>query len=125
MTTPHPIPAPNHPVMLYVTAPSRDAALALGRALVAERLAACVNVLDGMTSVYRWNGVVEEAAEAVLLVKTLAGRYEAAAARIAELHPYETPCVLEIPLGRGAADYVAWLTAGVAGGVAGGVAAAG
>lgn len=119
MTAPHAAPdaAPfdaDRPALLYVTAPSRDQALALGRALVDERLAACVNVLDGMTSIYRWNDAVEEAAEAVLLVKTTAGRYEAAAARIGELHPYETPCVLEIPLGRGAAGYVAWLAAGVA-----------
>lgn len=106
--------AADRPVLLYVTAPSRDAALALGRALVEERLAACVNVLDGMTSVYRWNGAIEEAQEAVLLVKTMAGRYEAAAARVRQLHAYETPCVLEIPLGRGDADYVAWLAAGVA-----------
>lgn len=105
--------APDHPVLLYVTAPSRDAALALGRALVEQRLAACVNVLDGMTSVYRWNGAVEEAQEAVLLVKTMAGVYEAAAARVRQLHPYETPCVLEIPLGRGDAEYVAWLAAGI------------
>lgn len=100
------------PALLYVAASDRAEALAIGRTLVEERLAACVNVLDGMTSVYRWKDAVEEAREAVLLVKTSADRFDAASARILELHSYETPCVLEIPLGRGAPDYVAWLLAG-------------
>lgn len=101
-------------ILIYVTAPNRAAALAMGRALVDERLAACVNVLDGMTSIYRWQGVVETADEAVLLVKTAAGRFDAVAARIRELHSYDTPCVLEIPLGRGDPAYAAWLLAGLA-----------
>lgn len=100
--------------MLYVTASDRAEALRIGRALVEERLAACVNVLDGMTSVYRWNDAIEEGREAVLLVKTASDRFDAVCARIAALHSYQTPCVLEIPLGRAAPDYAAWLIAGSA-----------
>jgi periplasmic divalent cation tolerance protein len=104
--------ADDRPILLYVTAADRKEALRVGRALVEEGLAACVNVLDGMTSVYRWKDAVEQADEAVLLVKTLAARFDAVAARIKQLHSYETPCVLEIPLGRGDPDYAAWLIAG-------------
>jgi periplasmic divalent cation tolerance protein len=75
----------------YVTAPP-EAAERLARALVEERLAACVNRVDA-ASVYRWEGQVHEEAEVVLLAKTTDGRYDALAARVRELHPHEVPCV--------------------------------
>ncbi|HZH27197.1 MAG TPA: divalent-cation tolerance protein CutA [Azospirillaceae bacterium] len=98
-------------VFAYVTAPDRDGAERIGRTLVDERLAACVNVLDGMTSIYRWKGAVEATQEAVLIAKTRADIFTLLAARVRELHPYETPCVVEIPVGRGDAGYLAWLSA--------------
>ncbi|SMH57888.1 divalent-cation tolerance protein CutA [Azospirillum agricola] len=96
-------------VLAYVTAGSREEALRIGRALVGERLAACANVLDGMTSVYRWNGAIEEAAEAVLIAKTRAELFEPLAERVRALHSYDTPCVVEVKLGRGNPAFLAWL----------------
>jgi periplasmic divalent cation tolerance protein len=76
---------------VYVTVP-RDAAAALARRLVDERLAACVNRVD-CASVYRWEGAVHEDDEAILLAKTSADRYDALVDRVRELHPHEVPCV--------------------------------
>jgi len=98
-------------VFAYVTAPDRIEAERIGRALVDERLAACVNILDGMRSIYRWKGAVETAQEAVLIAKTRDDAFPLLAARVRDLHPYETPCVVEIPVGRGDAGYLAWLSA--------------
>lgn len=97
------------PVFVYITAPSRDDALRIGRALVEERLAACVNLLGGMTSIYRWEGAVETAEETVLIAKTRRDRFDALAARVAELHSYAVPCIVELPVGRGNAAYLEWL----------------
>lgn len=98
-------------VLAYITAGSREEALHIGRALVEERLAACANVLDGMTSVYRWNGAVEEAPEAVLIAKTRAALFDRLAERVRALHSYDTPCVVEIKLGRGNPGFLGWLEA--------------
>jgi len=98
-------------VAAYITAGSREEALRIGRALVEERLAACVNVLDGMTSVYRWNGAVEEASEAVLIAKTRAALFDRLTERVRALHSYDTPCVVELRLERGNPAYLDWLRA--------------
>ncbi len=98
-------------VLAYITAGSRDEARRIGRALVEERLAACANVLDGMTAIYRWNGAVEEASEAVLIAKTRADLFDRLTERVRELHSYDTPCVVEIELGRGNPAFLDWLRA--------------
>ena len=97
--------------LCYVTAGSRDEALAIGRTVVEERLAACANVLDGMTSLYWWRGVLEQAGEAALILKTRAELVERLAARIKELHSYECPCVVALPIAAGNPDYLAWIAA--------------
>ena len=96
-------------VFAYITAGSRDEALRIGRALVDERLAACANILDGMTSIYRWQGAVEEATETVLIAKTRAELFDRLAARVRDLHSYEVPCVVELKVGRGNPAYLDWL----------------
>lgn len=96
---------------VYVTAPDRDVALRLGRALVAERLAACANVLDNMTSVYWWEGEVQEDGEAVLVLKTRAELVEALTAQVKALHPYDCPCVVSFAIAAGNPDYLDWLRA--------------
>lgn len=98
-------------VFCYVTCPDRALAEDLARRLVEERLAACGNVLDGMRSVYRWEGKVEEASEAVLIVKTRAELVERVTARVRELHPYACPCVAALPVTGGNPDYLAWIAA--------------
>jgi periplasmic divalent cation tolerance protein len=81
----------------------------IARALVEERLAACVNVVPGVVSVYRWKGAVEREGELLLVIKTMADRVEALKARLLELHPYELPEVVVIPIGGGHGAYLAWL----------------
>lgn len=99
-------------VFAYITAGSRGEAVTIGRALVEERLAACANVLDGMTSIYRWQGVVEQASEAVLIAKTRASLFDRLAARVMELHSYDLPCVVALPVTAGLPAYLAWLRDG-------------
>jgi periplasmic divalent cation tolerance protein len=97
--------------MLYITASSRDEAKKIGRGLVEERLAACANVIDGMESIYWWQGKLTEDREAVLIVKTRADLVAAVTAKVRELHSYTVPCVVALPLLDGNPDYLAWLAA--------------
>lgn len=99
-------------VFAYVTAGSPEEARRIGRALVEERLAACANILDGMTSIYRWQGAVEEATESVLIAKTRAALFEPLAVRVRELHSYDVPCVVELKVDRGNPAYFDWLREG-------------
>lgn len=96
-------------VFAYITAGSREEAARIGRTLVEERLAACANILDGMTSIYRWEGAIEEATEAVLIAKTRADLFDRLAARVRDLHSYSVPCVVELTVGRGNPAYLDWL----------------
>lgn len=96
-------------LVVLVTAPSPEVAAALARALVEARLAACGNVLPGLRSIYRWQGQVHDEAEALLVLKTTRGRFEALRDEVQRLHPYETPEVLALPVEAGAARYLAWV----------------
>jgi periplasmic divalent cation tolerance protein len=100
----------NH-CMLYVTTGSRDEALKIGRALVSEKLAACANVLGEVTSIYGWQGKVEEAGEVVLIAKTRKDLSEKALARIQELHSYEVPSAVAYDMAGGLPSYLAWIDA--------------
>ena len=93
----------------YVTAGSREEALAIGRTVVEERLAACANVLDGVSSIYWWQGTLEQASEAVLILKTRAELVERLTARIRELHRYDCPCVVALPIEAGNPAYLDWI----------------
>ena len=81
----------------------------LARTLVEQRLAACVNMLPAVQSIYRWNGAVEEAAEVTLLIKTTAARYAALEQAIQALHPYELPEVIAVPVSAGLPAYLGWI----------------
>ena len=96
-------------VVVLVTAGNRDEGLRIGRALVEERLAACVNVVGPMRSIYRWEGAVEEADEHLLVVKARARDLDALGARVRALHSYDVPEVLALPVTAGSEDYLAWL----------------
>ena len=103
--------ATNSQVAIVLTTLGADVdAGALARTLVEERLAACVNVLPPMTSMYHWKGAIEQEREQQLVIKTAAGRVGALEARLRELHPYEVPefVVLE---GRASVAYAAWIEA--------------
>lgn len=97
--------------VVLVTAPAGEAAPLLARTLVEERLAACVNVLPAVSSVFRWDGAVEEASETLLVVKTRRDRLERVFGRIVELHPYEVPEVVALPIVDGLEPYLDWVRA--------------
>jgi periplasmic divalent cation tolerance protein len=101
--------ASSETLLVVTNLPDRDAAMRLARALVEQRLAACVNVLNGCTSVYRWEGAIEETEEVPLLIKTRAARYPELEALIRELHPYELPEIIAVPVVRGLPDYLEWV----------------
>ncbi|HEY4134736.1 MAG TPA: divalent-cation tolerance protein CutA [Alphaproteobacteria bacterium] len=98
-------------MMAYVTASSRAEALTLGRALVEERLAACANVFEGATSIYRWGDKLQEEAEAILILKTRAELIEALTARLRDLHSYDLPCVVAWRIDGGNPPYLDWVRA--------------
>lgn len=102
---------PDRATFVYMTAGGVEQARALGRALVEERLAACVNIVDGMRSIYRWQGKVEEATEAVIVAKTTARLVDALTARVRELHDYDCPCVVALDIAGGNPDYLEWISA--------------
>lgn len=96
-------------LLVLTSLPDRAAAVRLAQSLVGSRLAACVNVMGGCTSVYRWKGTVEQTDEVPVLIKTRAARYEELEAAIRDLHPYEVPEVIAIPLARGLSAYLDWV----------------
>lgn len=96
-------------VLLYATCTSDEEALKIGEALVAERLAACANVLGRTTSIFRWEGKVQREHEVALLLKTRADLVDAATARIKSLHSYTVPCVVALDVTGGNSDFRAWI----------------
>jgi periplasmic divalent cation tolerance protein len=96
-------------VFVYTTWPSTVEAEKAGRALVERRLAACVNILPGMISHYRWEGKIERAEEAVMLVKTRASLAPKIEAAVKALHSYDTPAILVLPLESVEGNYLGWL----------------
>ena len=100
-------------IVVLVTVPDAPTAEKLGEALVGERLAACVNVIGGVRSIYRWQGAVEKNAELLCVCKSTREQFERLRARVVELHPYELPCVVALPIALGHAPYLAWIAASV------------
>lgn len=95
--------------VVLCTVPDADTAQTLATALVTEKLAACVNIIPGITSIYRWKGAVEQDTEQLLLIKTAAAGFQQLAARIRALHPYELPEIISVPLETGQQDYIQWI----------------
>lgn len=99
------------PVVLYITVPNREEGLRIGRALVEEKLVACANVIDGLTSIFRWEGAVQEEAEALLIAKTDRTLIDAASDLVKLEHSYECPCVVALPIIGGNQDFLGWISA--------------
>lgn len=95
-------------ILVFSTFPDAASARQIARMLVEEHLAACVNILAPMESVYRWKGKVEEATEVLCLVKTTVGRYLLLENRIKQLHPYEVPEIIAVNLQAGLPAYLQW-----------------
>ncbi|AGA89051.1 uncharacterized protein involved in tolerance to divalent cations [Thioflavicoccus mobilis 8321] len=101
----------DNPLLALCTCPDAETADRLASALVEERLAACVNILPGITSVYHWRGQVERDDEVLLLIKTVAARFAALSERLVALHPYEVPEVIATPITAGLPAYLDWMSA--------------
>ena len=96
--------------LVLCTCPAGETAQSLAESLVGERLAACVNILPGLVSVFSWQGALESSQEALLLIKTERRAYAALEARLRELHPYELPEIIAVDIERGLPDYLNWIT---------------
>jgi len=99
----------NDPLLALTTVENRDQADAIARRLVDSRLAACVQIIGPITSVYRWQGAVETSGELLLLIKTRAALYPDLERTIKDFHPYETPEILALPVQAGLPAYLSWL----------------
>ena len=99
------------PVLIYGTLASLEEARRIGGDLVDRQLAACVNILAPLTSIYVWEGRREEATEIPMLIKTRAARAQAAIAHVRSLHSYTNPALLTLAVEGGSADFIAWIAA--------------
>jgi len=95
--------------LVMTTVDSSTTAREIARRLVEERLAACVQILPPMTAVYSWEGRIEEASESLLLIKTVRSAYPALETRLRQIHPYQTPEIIVLPIEVGLPDYLAWM----------------
>lgn len=100
--------------LILCTCPDAEVAERIAGELVGLRLAACVNILPGITSIYAWQGRIESAQEHLLLIKSHSSRYAAIEAAIHASHPYEVPEIVAVPLERGSAAYLQWIDSCVA-----------
>jgi len=97
--------------LIYITTDGTAEARMIGHALVEARLAACANILDPMTSVYWWDGAVQEGQETVLIAKTVAGQVDALTERVRDLHSYDCPCIVSVPIDGGNSAFLDWIGA--------------
>jgi periplasmic divalent cation tolerance protein len=97
--------------LIYITTYDKKEARKIGRTLVEEKLAACANIIDGMESIYRWKGKIEEARECILIAKTPYHNVDALTERVKEMHSYDCPCVISLQLAEqeGNEAYRQWL----------------
>ena len=96
-------------VSVYAVFASADEAERIGRAVVEERLAACINILPAVRSIYRWRGAIEQADEVAAILKTTAAGADALMTRIAALHSYDVPCIVTWPIDKVLGSYAEWV----------------
>jgi periplasmic divalent cation tolerance protein len=95
---------------VYMTTETEEEADRISAALIQERLAACTNVLPGMRSVFQWQGQIEHGQEVVLIAKTHVERFPSLKAKVQELHSYDTPCIVAMPMVTGNEDFLNWIS---------------
>jgi periplasmic divalent cation tolerance protein len=96
-------------LFIYITTKDRREARRIGKALVTEKLAACVNILDGMNSLYFWEGKLSDERETLLIAKTRKALLPRLTARVKQLHSYKVPCIVALPITAGNRDFLQWI----------------
>ncbi len=96
-------------LLVYITTKNKAQATEIGQKLVQERIVACVNIIDGMQSIYWWEGKICEDNETILIAKTSDTLFNTLLTRVKELHSYTVPCIVAIPIEKGNPDYINWL----------------
>jgi len=97
------------PYLIYMTAGSLEEADKIGKALVGERLAACVNIIENMRSFYWWEGTLQEDHEVVMIAKTTPPLVDSLVERVKSLHSYRVPCIVSVPISGGNPDFLEWI----------------
>lgn len=100
-------------IIVLVTCPTRTTAQGLARLVVQQRVAACVNVVPGIESVFRWEGKIDRAKEVLLIIKTTKSRFVSLMKTVKQHHPYEVPEMIALPIQAGFQPYLDWVTASV------------
>jgi len=100
-------------LIILNTCPDKESAIRVANFLVENRLAACVNIVPGLTSVYHWQGQIESGEECLLLIKSTRSAYDAVESAIRRIHPYELPEVIAVPLTTGFNGYFAWISSNI------------
>lgn len=95
--------------LIYCTCPNQETAEQIARQLVSDKLAACVNILPGVSSIYQWQGEIETAQEHLLLIKSQQARYAAIEAAIKVIHPYQVPEIIAVAIDNGSTEYLQWI----------------
>lgn len=97
------------PIAVFITAKNEDEAVNIAKALVEDHLAACVNIIKPIRSIYRWEGRIADDTEAMLIAKTRRGLFEKLQTKVKNLHSYTLPEIIALPIAEGSGDYLTWL----------------
>ena len=98
-------------IVVFITAPSEDDAAVIAHALVEQKLAACVNIVRNIRSIYSWQGKIEDDAEVLMIAKTQQKHFDALSKKVRELHSYDVPEIIALPILKGSDDYLEWIKA--------------
>ncbi len=96
-------------IVVYITAPAEDEASRIARCLVEEGIAGCINIVNGIRSIYKWQGKIEDDQEVLMIVKTQRHLFDSLKNRVKELHSYTVPEIIALPIIEGSDDYLNWL----------------
>ena len=95
--------------LIYVTSSSKEEATKIAKILVKEKLVACANIYDNVSSIYQWKGELQEDTETIIILKTKMSLFEQVSAKIKELHSYECPCIVALPISIGEKNFLDWI----------------
>ena len=96
-------------IVVYVTAPNEDEAAGIARSLVELKLAACVNIIKDIRSIYRWQGTLQDDSEVLMIIKTREELFDPLTVEVRKLHSYDVPEIIALPISLGSEDYIKWI----------------